>query len=315
MDLSIIIINWNTKQLLRECVESVYKTTKNINFEIIVVDNASSDGSVEMVKKEFDKVILIENDVNMGFAKANNVGFPLAVGRYVLLLNSDTVVQPDALDSAVKFLDINKEVGALTPKIFNADGTIQHPGYLKEPSLTAEIYDAFELRKIFKIERSDTRPAEDDVYEVAHACGCSLFIRNEALDKVGYLDDQMIFSFEDADICIRIRRAGWHILYFPDSHIIHFGGASRGKHNSRAVNAMLQSKYVFFRKYHNGLYVTTLATCLVFSAIIKVLVMSILMIRSNMRSQQLSSLKYYWSIVMWHLRFIGSDSKGMSNKL
>ena len=133
------------------------------------------------------------------------------------------------------------------------------------------------------------------------------------LDKVGYLDDKMIFSFEDADICIRIRRAGWRILYFPDSHIIHFGGASRSNHNTRAVKAMLQSKYAFYRKYHNGLYVITLAFCLIFSALIKILVFTFLLIQSKKRDKHVTSLKYYWTIVSWHLQYSEHPLKGMNN--
>lgn len=309
MGLSIIIISWNTKQLLQDCLESIYKTTNEVSYEIIVVDNASSDGSVEMVKTEFGKVILIENDVNMGFARANNVAFPQAVGRYVLLLNSDTVVLPGSLDLAVEFLDKNSDVGALTPKILNADGSIQHPCYVKEPSLGAEFYDAFELRRILHLERTDTKPAGDVVCEVAHACGCSLFFRKEALEKVGYLDERMIFSFEDADICMRIRRSGWKILYFPESKIIHFGGASRKKHENKAVDATLQSKYVFYNKYHGKLYVIALAACLIISAFIKGLIKAASLVRARKRSAGIPYVKYYWSIILWHMKLSNLKTK------
>jgi GT2 family glycosyltransferase len=302
MDLSIIIISWNTRQLLQDCIESIYEISGKINYEIFVVDNASSDGSADMVKSSFEKVILIENDSNMGFARANNVAFPLATGRYVLLLNSDTVVLPEALDLAVKFMDKNVDLGALTPRILNADGSTQHPCYIKEPSLYVEFYEAFELGEIFKLKRNDSIPAEDVVCEVAHACGCSLFFRKEALDKVGYLDERMIFSFEDADICIRIRKAGWRILYYPDSKVVHFGGASRSKHQNKAVNAMLQSKYVFYRKYHSSLFIFALALCLIGSALIKGLIKSTTLFSSSKRSVGIAYVKYYWSIILWHIK-------------
>jgi GT2 family glycosyltransferase len=310
MDLSIVVISWNTKQLLRDCLESIYKSTHNISFEIIVVDNASIDGSVEMVKNEFSKIILIENDVNVGFAKANNIAFPFASGSYVLLLNSDTVVQLGALDSAVGFMNQHHDVGGLTPKILNSDGTIQHPGYIKEPSLETEIYDAFELRRVLKLERTDTRAAESEVYDVAHACGCSLFLRKDALVRIGYLDERMIFSFEDADICMRVRKDGWRITYFPESRIVHLGGASRSKHNNRAVNAMLQSKYVFFRKYYGGLYLIALAIILISSSLIKMFIYAVLSLQVTKRSQRTSSLRYYWSIIRWHFK-LNSDESGM----
>lgn len=306
MDLSIIIISWNTKQLLQDCLESIYKTTDRISYEIFVVDNASDDGSVEMVKDTFENVILIENDVNMGFARANNVAFPLAVGRYVLLLNSDTVVLPGALDLAVEFMDKNGDLGALTPKILNADGSIQHPCYIKEPSLFVEFYESFELGEIFKLKRNDSIPAGDAVCEVAHACGCSLFFRKDALDKVGYLDERMIFSFEDADICIRIRKSGWRILYYPYSQIVHFGGASRNKHKNKAVNAMLQSKYVFYRKYHGRLFIFALTVCLITSSLIKGPIKAVSLFSADKRSSGIFYVKYYWSIILWHIKFYKS---------
>lgn len=311
MDLSIIIVGWNTKQLLQECLESIYKNTTSISYEIIVVDNASSDGSVEMVRNIFKNVILIENKDNLGFAKANNIAFPFAVGRYVLLLNTDTLVLPNALDLAVDFLNENEDVGGLTPKIFNSDGTVQHPGYIKEPSLGTEIFDAFNVEKLLGIKRPDIRAAEESIFEVAHACGCSLFIKKEVLDNIGYLDDRMIFSFEDVDICMRIRRSGWRILYFPASHIIHFGGASRSKHNNRAVNAMLQSKYVFYNKYHGQVYVLAITLCILLSTLIKLLINTALLIQFSKKKERLTSLKVYWSILLWHLQLLKPQKRGM----
>jgi GT2 family glycosyltransferase len=308
MDLSIIIISWNTKQLLQDCLESIYNTADRISFEIFVVDNASGDASVEMVKEKFEKVIIIENSVNMGFARANNVAFPLAIGRYVLMLNSDTVVLDGALGLAVDFMDTNASAGALTPKILNADGSTQHPCYVKEPSLFLEVFESFELGKLFKLKRDDSIPAEDTVCDVAHACGCSLFFRKEALDIVGYLDERMIFTFEDADICIRIRRGGWRILYYPGSQIVHLGGASRDKHQNKAVNAMLQSKYAFYRKYHGRLFIFTLALCLIIGAAIKGLIKAVSLFSARKRSGGILALKYYWSIILWHIKSKKSET-------
>jgi GT2 family glycosyltransferase len=311
MELSIIVVSWNTRQLLQECLESIYKNTTAISYEIIVIDNASNDGSVEMVRSLFGNVIIVENKENLGFAKANNIAFPLAVGRYVLLLNSDTLVQPNALDFAVDFLNKNEDVGGLTPKILNSDGTIQHPGYIKEPSLETEIFEAFNFEKLLGIKRKDIRAADESTFEVAHACGCSLFIKKEVLDKIGYLDDRMIFSFEDVDICMRIRRSGWKILYLPTSHIIHFGGGSRSKHNNRAVNAMLQSKYAFYNKYHGRVYVLAITLCILLSALIKLLVNAALLIQFSKKKERISSLKIYWSILRWHLQMLKAQKRDM----
>ncbi len=312
MDLSIIIISWNTKQLLQDCLDSIYKTTHNIKFEIFVVDNASSDGSPAMVERLFKKVILVKNKENIGFAKANNIAFPLVNGRYVLLLNSDTVVKQFSLDRAVEFMDKNGRVGALTPKILNADGSIQHPCYVKEPSIYVEFYECFELERILKIARNDSIPANDSICEVAHACGCSLFFRKEALDEVGNLDENMIFSYEDADICIRIRRNGWLIFYYPGSQIVHFGGASRSKHKTKVINAMLQSKYAFYKKYHGRLYISGVAACLILSSFIKGMVMTSMLFSKKRRTAGKSYIKYYWSIIFWHFKLNKKNNNNLN---
>jgi GT2 family glycosyltransferase len=302
MDLSIVIVNWNTREILRECLYSIYKTIQRVNFEIIIVDNASVDGSVEMIKSDFKNVILIQNNENYGFAKANNIAFPIARGKYILMLNSDTFVLADAIDLTIDFLDKNLGVGALTPKIFNSDGSIQHPCYVKEPSIANEFYDAFSLGKILKLRRFDSIPAANKTCDVAHACGCSLFIRKSVLEKVGYLDERLIFSFEDADICMRIRHAKWRIVYFPDSHIIHYGGLSRIKSNG-VVGAMLQSKYVFYGKYHGAFKKILLAIFLTTSSTLKAILYTILSLYSKNRQKKLIYVKYYWAIVLWHFKF------------
>jgi GT2 family glycosyltransferase len=302
MDLSIVIINWNTSEILRDCLNSIYNTIKKVNFEIIVVDNASVDGSIEMIKDNFKSVILIQNSENLGFAKANNIAFPICRGRYILMLNSDTLTLPDSIDLAVDFLDRNSSVGALTPKIFNSDGSIQHPCYVKEPTLASEFYDAFSLGTILKLRRFDSVPAENKTCDVAHACGCSLFFRKIALEEVGYLDERLIFSFEDADICIRIRSASWKVVYYPDSHIIHFGGLSRIKNNG-VVSAMLQSKYFFYSKYHGDLHRLILIILLVTSSTIKAIVYSLSLLNQKNKKQKKMYINYYMSIVLWHFNY------------
>lgn len=314
MDLSIIIVNWNTKKLLFECLESIYKNTKEIALEIIVIDNASADGSAEMIKRNYTKVNLIKSDINLGFARANNIAFEHTTGRYILLLNSDTVVKEKALDLAVSFLDQNKRVGALTPMILNDDESIQHPCYIKDPSLISELYDAFELTRLFGIKRLDSIPAQNTVCNVLHACGCSLFLRKEAIDKVGYLDERMIFSYEDADICFRIRKNGWIIQYYPESKIIHYGGASRSKHKRRAVDAMLKSKYVYYGKYHSSIYIYAISIILILSSSIKLIIYYMLLFNKSTRDKTKIKIYYYIAIIKWHFTPLRNrtDHKGMS---
>jgi GT2 family glycosyltransferase len=298
-DLSVIIINWNTKKLLRDCLKSIEENKGCISLQIIVVDNASTDGSVEMIRTEFPKIDLIINKENLGFARANNAALPLVNGRYVFLLNSDTVVNSGTFDSSVSFLNEHKEVGCLAPKILNADGSVQHPCYIKEPSLVTEFISCFELKKWFPV--YDSIPAGNEIVEVAHGCGAALIIRKEIIDKIGLFDEKMIFSFEDADLCLRIRRSGWKIVHFPSAVIVHYGGQSRKLLNDQGINAMYKSRYVFFRKYHTKIFVFGIAAIHVTSSLWRILYTIIaFLIKRRSFSQKIEIIKYNLRIIRWH---------------
>ncbi len=299
MDLSIIIISWNTKNYLYDCITSIQANTKSIVYEIIVVDNASSDDSVQMLKDCFENIVLILNKKNIGFAKANNTALPFAKGRYILMLNSDTIVRPNALNNAVKYLDENTSIGVLTPKILNKDESIQHPLYTKNPTLLSEFIEAFGLSKLFKNNLFGTRLAKDKIENVVHACGCSLFVRKEVVDEVGGLDEKLIFSYEDVDYCRRIKAKNWQIIYYPFSSIVHFGGGSREVYNNQAINYILYSKINYFSKYHNDVYVFILKLVLIFGAITKlffVIIKNIILGKKYLKKQ---IIIYYLSILKY----------------
>ena len=206
-DLSIIIVNANNQRLLKECLQSIDKNTHKISFEIIISDNASTDGSQEMVKDDFPQVKLIENKENLGFAKANNQALKIYQGRYALLLNNDTLVKDSALDKMVEFMDQNQETGACGPKLLNTDGSTQHQGGL----LAKRFWKA-----------KDPRPVDFII-------GAALLVRKEVIDKVGMMDENLFFYNEDLDWCLRIRKAGWKIFFLPQAEIIHYGGQSSKK--------------------------------------------------------------------------------------
>lgn len=299
-DLSIVIVNWNTRSLLKDCLDSIYKNTKNISFEIIVVDNASIDDSVEMINQNFKDVILIKNDKNLGFAKANNIAFNYVNARYVILLNSDTLVLPNSFENVIEYMDLNDNVGIVTPKILNNDGTIQHPCYIMKPSWKTEIYYNFMIDRLVK--NFDTIPADNTIRDVVHATGAALFIRKKTLDKIGYLDEKMIFTLEDADICIRSIMAGWKNVYFPNSEIIHLGGQSRSKLNDKGINAMFLSKYIFFKKYHKMPYFAAIVIINVASAIFRIvyLLMAMAVKRKEFELKK-QIICYNLGILKWHL--------------
>jgi GT2 family glycosyltransferase len=237
LDLSIVIVNWNTIGLLRDCLRSIYATTRGLDFEVIVVDNASHDGSVEMARAEFPQAILIANAENLGFAAANNQGLAIARGRYALLLNSDTVVLDSALQRTVAFADAHPEAGVVGCRTLNPDGSLQNTCFMF-PSLLNWLLFATYLYRVFPRSRFFGREqmtwwARDDVREVEVVTGCFMLVRREAIEAVGVMDPGFFMYAEETDWCYRFRRAGWKCLFTPDAEIIHIGGASAPKLSAR----------------------------------------------------------------------------------
>ncbi len=232
-DLSIVIVNYNNRKLLEECLSSIYKSTHWISFEVIVSDNGSSDGSREMIKDKFPEVKLIENKENLGFSKASNLGLKIADARYSMLLNDDTVVLSSeggsasggeaALDKMVQFMDRHREAGACGAKLLNTDGTVQRQGGLFG-------------RKFWQAKG----PAAVDF-----VIGAALMVRKEVIDKVGIMDENLFFYNDDLDWCMSIRKAGWKIYFLPEAPIVHYGGYS----SRRAFNRGL-----FVEGFKGGMY-------------------------------------------------------------
>jgi len=222
-DLSIIIVNFNNKKLLKECLDSIYKNTRRITFEIIVSDNGSTDDAPAMVKTDFPEVKLIDNKENLGFAKANNLGLKIAKGHYSILLNNDTILKDSSLDLLVEFMDKTPEAGACGPKLLNIDGTIQHQGGL--------------FGKKFWQSKIPTT--------VDFVIGAALVVRREVIEQVGMMDENLFFYNDDLDWCMSIRKAGWKIYFVPQAEIIHYGGYS----SKRTFNAKL-----FIEGFRGGLY-------------------------------------------------------------
>ena len=252
-DVSIIIVSWNTRDLLRDCLRAVEGSAGTAT-EMIVVDNASSDGSATMVRAEFPGVRTIENPGNRGFAKACNQGLTVARGRYRMLLNSDTRVNPDALARLVAFMDAHPRAGACGPQLRHFDGTLQ-PSGRAFPTLLAAVIAITPVpmwvRRVTadRFERRDYSRA----CEVDELTGAALCLRGEALDQVGVLDEDFFFFGEDVDLCWRLHKAGWTVTYLPEALVLHGWGGSRGKVRER-TSLLIQRAYVLLmRKHRPGL--------------------------------------------------------------
>jgi len=257
INISIVIVSWNARKHLLDCLQSIRDTTGALNVETIVVDNHSSDGSPDAVEDRFPETILVRNQTNAGFAKANNIGLAKSAGRYVALVNSDVLILEHCLQNLTTFMDTHPSVGMAGPRILNADRTLQ-PSGRRFPSLLAAFARAFFLdrllpQRVFHL-RSRMSPAElGRLRSVNVLVGCFWMVRREALEQVGGLDEDFFIYGEDNDWCRRFHRAGWQVMYYPGAEAIHFGGASSSNAPARFFIEMKKSELLYWDKNYGRL--------------------------------------------------------------
>jgi GT2 family glycosyltransferase len=251
VDVSVLIVSWNTCDLLRDCLQSVYAGSGGATCEIIVIDNGSTDGSPEMVRREFGDVKLIANPDNLGFAAANNLGMTLATGRYVLLLNSDTIVLDNAIVTSVAHADRHPDAAVVGCRILNPDLSLQHscfmfPSILNLLLFSTYLYRLFPNNRFFGREQM-TWWKRDDAREVDVVTGCYMLVRKEAIDDVGPMDDRFFMYYEETDWCFRFKSKGWKNRFTPAAEIIHIGGASAVKLGAQRARIKNRSfvRYIF----------------------------------------------------------------------
>jgi GT2 family glycosyltransferase len=253
-DLSIIIVNWNTKDLLLRCLQCVYDTAEDLDLEAIVIDNASRDGSAAAVRERFPGVSLIENETNLGFARGNNQGFEIARGRHLLLLNTDVFVHPGTLKTLVETLDTVPGTGAAGCKLFYGDGRPQRSAFAF-PTLATELWQALRLDKLFPQSRLFGRYRMtywdmEDSREVDSVLGACLILRGEGLRQVGGLDERFFMYSEEVDLCYRLKLAGWKVRYVPTATATHLWGESARKVPAETFLRLYRSRIQFFRKHY-----------------------------------------------------------------
>lgn len=242
--LSIIIVNWNTRDILLDCLESIAAHPPSRPYDIWVVDNASNDGSVTAVRARYPHVQLIENAANRGFAAANNQAIHASHGDYLLLLNSDTLVREGALERLALFLDAHPRVGIAGACLLNADGTLQ-PSWAAFPSLWSEL-----LGRNMRVCRPYRTNDGSTAYAVDWVGGAALLIRRTTVEQIGDLDEGYFMYSEETDWCFRARQAGWDVCYLPDALIVHLGGQSSRKASIRMKVQLYRSKLRFYTKHY-----------------------------------------------------------------
>lgn len=279
--LSIVIVSYNTKDLLLQCLSSVSEQTVETDFEIIVVDNDSKDQSVMEVSAKFPQVKVIANKRNLGFPKANNQGLRLMKGKYALLLNPDTVILDKALDKMVSFMEHRKRAGILGCRILNGDGSLQRAAF-PPPSLWTSITSQLNLERLSagKGSRYYGRHLErlfpanltncyyDSRYKTARRAfrvgwvsGACLLIRRSTVEDIGFMDENLFLFGEDADWCCRARQKGWGVMTLPEAQIIHFGGMSTSGALSISIGSGQHSRF-YFAKKHFGLVSVFVLKCM-----------------------------------------------------
>ncbi len=258
LDLSIIIVNWNGKDLLTKCLQCVESTVKKISYETFVVDNASTDGSQDMVRRDFPNVKLMANTDNVGFAKANNQAMKIAVGRYVLLLNSDAFVKENTLDAMVAFMDEHPDAGMASCKLFYEEGQLQL-SCTSFPTLRTELYITLGLPKLFPkshefgryfYEDWDYNSVRSDIDVIL---GAFMLARKTAIDAVGMMDESYFMYSEEVDWCYRFKKKGWKIYFEPKVEAIHLWGGTSKQVKIQMLIQLYRSRIKFFRENYSWL--------------------------------------------------------------
>lgn len=257
MKLSVVIVNYNVKHFLEQCLHAVYKAAKGIETEIFVVDNNSVDGSARFIREKFPHLIFIENTENVGFSKANNQAIRLAKGEYILLLNPDTVVEEDTFSKVVDFMETHPDAGGLGVKMIDGKGNFLPESKRGLPTPEVAFYKMFGISKLFPHSQRFGRYHlsylnENEVHSVDVLAGAFMLLRKETLDKTGLLDETFFMYGEDIDLSYRITQAGYRNYYFPGTTIIHYKGESTKKGSLNYVKVFYNAMIIFARKHFSG---------------------------------------------------------------
>ncbi len=308
--LSVIVVSWNTRELLQRCLASVYASAADVaDLEVIVTDNASVDGSPEMVAACFPRATLILNSENVGFAAANNQAIRLAKGDFLLILNPDTEIVGSAIPEMLRYAHDHPETAVVGPQLLNPDGTVQS-SRRRFPTLTIAILESTVLQRWFPnhpalrgyylLDRGD-----DETQEVDWLVGACLLVRSEAAKQVGLMDEGYFMYSEELDWCRRFAAAGWKLVYHPAAKVIHHGGQSSEQDLFRRHILFQHSKCRYFERYHGRPFAQLLRVFVLGNYLFMLAedVAKLLLLRRNrsMRRQRISTLS---RVVAWQLRWV-----------
>lgn len=306
--LSVIIVSWNVRNLLHDCLQSIFRHRGALELEVIVVDGASADGSPEMVAAEFPQVTLIRCQENVGFPRGNNIGIAKAHGRYILLLNPDTVVQGEALAEMVNFLQLHPDVGVVGAQLRNEDGSVQS-SRRRFPTLATAFFESTWLQPwaprplLVRYYAQDL--ADDQISDVDWVMGACLVTRRDIVDAVGGLDEAYFMYSEELDWCRRIKDAGWRVVYLPTARVIHYQGKSSEQVVAQRHIYFNRAKLRYFRKYHGRAAAGLLRFFLLKSYIWQIGLEGVKGLVGHKRPLRQQRIKAYWLVLRSGLRPAG----------
>jgi len=313
-DLSIVIVTFNSRRDIEKCLHSLQTHCLGVAIEILVLDNASADGTADFIQAHFPAVRLLRSGENLGYARANNLAAKQAKSRYLLFLNPDTWLDDDLATPIVRFLDSHPEAGGCTPRALNPDGSLQVGSVRQLPTLTPLFYDQVGLAQLFPRSRRFGRYRmtwwdHNDQREVEQAMGACLALRREVFETVGGFDESYFMYYEDVELCRAVRDAGWKIFYLPDARVYHVGGQSANQFVMKNFKEWYASMFRYFRKHYGRLTVLLAKSLVAAIETIKVAALGVMMLipRANQRGnvwnsrrQQLAGhlriLRQLWSL-------------------
>ena len=308
VDLSIVIVSWNVSELLVACLHSILRGPVRTEaadgegplVEIIVVDSASSDNTVSIVRERFPQVTLLPQDENVGFTRGNNIGLEASSGRYILLLNPDTEIVDDALAHMVLYMEDHADVGILGPRTLNSDGTTQS-SRRRFPTIPLAFFESTWLQRFAPrgmLDRFYVNDAADDaIVEVDWVQGSALMARYSVYDQIDGLDEGYIMYSEELDWCRRAKDVGWGVVYLGTAQIVHHGGKSTEQVKARSHIYFQQSKLRYFRKYHGFRVAIVLRIYLLLSYLFQLLQEGVKLMLGSKRDMRRERVRAYWQVV------------------
>ena len=300
LDISIIIVNWNTRELLLECLESIFQTVKEVSFEVWLVDNASTDGSVESAKDQYPDINVIQNEQNIGFAAANNLAFKQMKGSYALLLNSDATLINNAAEELFNFMEANHKAGIACGQLLNTDGSRQN-SIANYPSLLSMLFNQGVLRILFPNKFPSKRRKYTAPIEVDSCIGACMIVRKEAMDEVGILDEKYFFFLEETDWAYRMKQAGWKNYFVPAARIFHAQGKSVGKSANKKI-MFYRSRYYFFKKWYTRSYIIIYAAVFIRLLANTLLSLAGVLLTLGLNQRTKKRFVIYIQLILWHFR-------------